>query len=218
MERHICTLLLNILLMFGLINPAFASPVATSFQLPLANYPADDACLKWGGYNSDYSGRHLADDACASAGTDVLAVANGVVKFAGQYKTCTDHGNWGYLIIIEHSLSDGSVVNSIYGHIAPIDGIVAGVEVAKGQHIGDIVSMNCWDDHIHFGMYNGPYSEITCSYDSATGTGSCNAHGYISDWPGKYVDPTDFISSHSTDTSLPYTAIQDLATGKDPIF
>lgn len=206
-------LLIGVFVACGTISDVIAAPVATSFQLPLDNYPIDDGCLGWGGHNSAFPGKyHSADDACAPAGADVLVVADGVVKFAGPYKPCD---NWGYLIIVEHVLPDGSTVNSIYGHIAPLSGVAPDVEVTKGQHIGEIVSMPCWADHIHFGIYKGPYSEITCNYDSSTGVGSCNAHGYIDSWPGSYLNPVDFINTHRMVNPmdvLPYIADREDAT------
>lgn len=193
--KQLCMLLLLII-----PNAARGQQVADAFELPLDNYPQDDVCLGWADWNPNFPNRanpddvllHVADDACRPAGTVVRAVANGVVQFAGEYSPCP---NWGALIIIEHQLPDGAVVSSIYGHVTPLDGVSAGTVVVRGERIGKITHMPCWADHIHFGMYLGPYSDIKCMYNARTGRGTCYAHGYLpkSRFPGRYTDPVAFV-------------------------
>ena len=91
-----------------------AQETAWSFQFPFANYPTGDSCLGWGGEISSTSctegiKKHLADDACRPAETDVMAVANGKVMYAGATGSCAERG-WVWLIVTEHTLSDGSKV------------------------------------------------------------------------------------------------------------
>jgi hypothetical protein len=184
-----------LVLMTGQVKTVQAQDLATTFTLPLKGYPLNDGCLEWGNYNSDFPGKkHVADDACSPAGTPVYAVAHGMVKFAGKYKSCP---NWISLLIVEHTLPSGEVVCSIYGHTIP-DGVKAGDTVSRGQPIGKITNGDsCWSDHIHFGMYKGPYSGVKCSYnEQKPGEAYCFAHGYLatSEFPGKYTNPTKFVT------------------------
>ncbi len=226
MKNFLAVLLILSCFVFSL--KTLAADIASSFQVPLDNYPVDDGCLEWGGYNPIFPGEsHVADDACQPAGTSVYSVANGVVKYADSYTACP---NWGYLMIIEHQLSDGSYVNSIYGHVVPDSGITIGVDVTKGQKIGEIASatqLRCpstisWATHVHFGIYEGPFSEINC-----VGPGNCNTHGYLSDTAfsdlvegSGYTNPVDFVNDHtisaddhsSSSNPVTSTAISDALT------
>ncbi|MBI2410952.1 MAG: M23 family metallopeptidase [Candidatus Kerfeldbacteria bacterium] len=207
-----------LLFCLGACFTANAQDVAESFQLPFANYPINDGCYGWAVYvdrdgDGDYE-YHLGDDACVSAGTDNYAVADGVVMYAGAYTPCPD---WEYLIVIEHTMSDGSKVCSIYGHVAPAAGIYEGMSVAKGQYIGDIADLDssCSPDHIHFGIYDGPFSEIYCD-----GPGYCYTAGYASS-TGNYTDPVAFIQAHDecTTTVTPIystTPVKEMMMLTDP--
>ncbi|MBI3572666.1 MAG: peptidoglycan DD-metalloendopeptidase family protein [Candidatus Kerfeldbacteria bacterium] len=181
----------------------WAQQVADSFQLPLSNYPINDRCLSFGGLNSGFQlcgkdGKHTGDDACEPIDTPVYAVANGRVKLAGTHYTCP---NWEYIIVIEHTLTNGSIVCSVYGHCPPEAGISAGVNVTKGQRIAHVTHLTCWPDHLHFAMHLGAYGGSEGVYqgwingympDSTT----CTA--YPTAWPGEYVDPVVFVQSHET--------------------
>jgi hypothetical protein len=174
------------------ISSFSGDPTASSFRFPLINYIKNDGCLEWKDELSSTectSGKklHLADDVCKDAGTDIFAISNGVIKYAQFYKSCP---NWGHLIVIEHTLANGNKVCSIYGHCIPTK--APGSIVKKGQHIGSIAHYECWSDHIHFGIYNGSYSDIPC-YDD-----SCFTQGYRCEEDGvsNYIDPIKFVEDH----------------------
>ena len=180
----------------GLVAPAEGA-IADRFDFPLHQYPLDDGCLEWGMLNPDYkecgkAGQHLADDACAPAGTHVYAAANGVVKYAHHYKVCP---NWEWLVIVEHELRSGERVCLLYGHVQPHPSTVPGKEVSIGEYLGDIVEISCWPNHVHFGIYYGPYNDISCDSNE----GWCNAAGYMCQdlFPGNYTDPVQFVLDHS---------------------
>lgn len=186
-----------------------AVQTADSFRFPLDNYPVNDGCRNFGWYG-DWDGNgtseyHLADDACAPAGTDVYAVANGEVKWAGSYYSCPD---WIGLIVIEHELPSGRKVVSIYGHALPVPGIHGGAEVTKGQLIGELVSY-CYGDHIHFGIYDGPFEQIYCG-----GPGNCYVRGYAP-YLGNYVDPIQFVQQHEDLCSTEYRPVKAVEVDAD---
>jgi murein DD-endopeptidase MepM/ murein hydrolase activator NlpD len=175
---------------------------ATSFRLPLDDYPIDGPCLSWGEFNAKFArcgrpGKHVADDACAPNGTPVMAVADGRVRFAAHIGACTD--NWGWLVVVEHTLPGEPPVCSIYGHCEPVGGITAGSEVVHGQRIATI--RNECVPHIHFGIYAGPFGAPDGSYppwllgylpDDTT----CEEHPTA--WPGNFVDPVGFVLDRLT--------------------
>ena len=164
---------------------------ADNFHYPLDNYQVN--CLGWGGLNPDYPmgdglpGKHLAEDICVSAGTSVKSAAYGRVMFAQERGNCP---NWVYLIIIEHTLPEGNKVCTLYGHAQPV-GITEGQWVEAGQKIGEVISASCWSDHLHFGVYNGPYGVSISQYPVW-------AKGYASQstWPENYLEPSLFIAQH----------------------
>ncbi|GAA5196778.1 M23 family metallopeptidase [Microbacterium jejuense] len=93
---------------------------------------------------------HAGTDYAAAEGTPILAVANGIVTWAGPY------GGYGQLIIIEHTIA-GARVASAYGHMWPTGIYVAvGERVSAGQHIADVGSSGkSTGSHLHFEIRPG---------------------------------------------------------------
>ena len=124
------------------------------FPLPAGTYTTSDS---FGPRIDPYTGEHrfhAGSDLPAAAGTPILAVADGVVTFAGE------RGTYGGLIVIEHTV-DGERVASFYAHMYP-DGIhvAAGDSVAAGQHIGDVGSAGkSTGPHLHLEIHPGGASE-----------------------------------------------------------
>ena len=78
-------------------------------------------------------------------GEPVYAVANGVVTFSGSAGA-----TWGEVMLIEHTLSDGSKVWSQYGHVRSRL-FSTGAAVSKGQQIAQVGNANgAWYAHLHF--------------------------------------------------------------------
>lgn len=94
---------------------------------------------------------HAGHDYMASGNTNVLAVADGIVKYVA-YKNFP-----GSVVIIEHNLGGNDKVYSMYGHLVkrpndPIDPqppVYAGQTVAKGMIIGQVLPDED-NSHLHF--------------------------------------------------------------------
>jgi probable HAF family extracellular repeat protein len=198
------------LVAFGLLlTPCLAqSTVANIFQLPTDNYPAESPgcpapngsviAQDFGCHNSRYLDKnkkpelHVGQDVLASKhNMDVKPTAPGKVVFAQTHGTCAT--NWGYVLVIEHTLPDNSKVSSIYGHLDP-----STVTVKEGDIITDVTrvigktgSYSCWKEHLHFGIYLGPYG-------AAVGHYAPWLHGYLTDsvFPDKYLNPLQFVEAH----------------------
>lgn len=89
-------------------------------------------------------------DWAAEDGTVILALADGVVSFAGP------SGGYGNLIIIEHTI-DGERIASAYAHMWPSGILVSvGDRVVAGQQIGNVGSSGkSTGAHLHFEIRPG---------------------------------------------------------------
>lgn len=181
-----------------LVGPSmgWAQQVADSFVYPVDNYQST-LCFDWGEYRG--GSRHVAQDVqCSNPGAQVRSSANGEVMLAEPHGcVCSGdpcYGNWGTIVVIEHTLSDGSKVCTIYGHISY--SVSEGAFVTKNQSIGSVADLSCpegWTDHVHFGVYDGAFGASVGTYPSWL-------HGYLppESFPGNYRKPDDFINSHQT--------------------
>jgi murein DD-endopeptidase MepM/ murein hydrolase activator NlpD len=101
-------------------------------------------------------GYHLGVDMTAAKGTDVHAVGDAKVAFAGR------RGTFGYLIILDH----GRGYQTYYAHLSKIQkGVKAGVSIARGDVIGLVGSTGrSTAPHLHFetrkdARYLDPFDE-----------------------------------------------------------
>ena len=131
-------------------GPAVVETSRVVFPLPVGTYTKMDS---FGWRVDPYSGKpkfHAGSDLAAPLGTPILAVADGVVAFAGQ------RGSYGGLIILDHTVNGVSVA-SYYGHMYP-DGmhVATGDSVAAGQLIGDVGSAGkSTGPHLHLEIHPG---------------------------------------------------------------
>jgi hypothetical protein len=172
---------------------------ADSFQKPLM----DEWIITqdFGNWNSSFGsgGYHLAEDLRADQGTSVFATSSGIVKYAA-----TNAGSYGAVVIIEHQLSDGTNICSLYGHLSTYYGleVSTGQQVLKGQEIGKIAmdyeDGGTWGPHLHFGFRYGSYStETICGYWPYIGYSRTCTDVTHNDYLAVWTDPTDFIEAHS---------------------
>jgi murein DD-endopeptidase MepM/ murein hydrolase activator NlpD len=101
-------------------------------------------------------GYHLGVDMTAAKGTDVHAVGDAKVSFAGR------RGTFGNLIILDH----GRGYQTYYAHLSKIQkGVKAGVRIARGDVIGLVGSTGrSTAPHLHFetrkdAKYLDPFDE-----------------------------------------------------------
>ena len=147
----------------GLFRAPFSDPVVTSsvfdHDLPFQFDPAYDngrSVSFWGEQVGGIDG-HNGYDFRTPAGTPLLAVAAGVVTFAGSEPpffcpplNTTVSGLW---VTVRHQTTAGDVLRSQYGHLSRID-VAAGQEVAAGQQLGLAGSTGCSAaPHLHFAVF-----------------------------------------------------------------
>jgi murein DD-endopeptidase MepM/ murein hydrolase activator NlpD len=170
---------------------AITATPADSFAYPVGKKPyvTQARDKKDGWYNAlDFGeNNHLGEDWNGNGGgnTDcgepVYAVANGVVTYAA------DAGpGWGNVVIVTHTLPDGSKVQSLYGHLKEI--LKTAGEVSKREKIGTIGDANgkylC---HLHLELRE----EHCPSWDMV----------FVGYSPVNYgwTDPSDFIDQRRQD-------------------
>ncbi len=175
-------------------TPSSTLILADEFNYPVGYpdgsgyYVAQDFAEK----NSDYDNKyHLGEDWNDNGGgnTDcddtVYSVANGVIVYAENVG-----GDWENVIVIRHTLPDGSQVESMYGHLRSM--LKTSGNVYAGEEIGTIGDGNgAFYCHLHF--------EIR--YPDCAAWGS-HGPGYGTDTTG-WTDPSDFINAHRSPTTTP---------------
>lgn len=191
LRKMLMVLIVALVVACSFTNNAYAQTVANSFIFPLDNYVVNG--LGWGGLNDNYfidglPGKHVAEDIMMPAGTIVKASANGKVMFARYHEDCP---NWTFLIVIEHTLPDGTKKCTIYGHIEPY-GMVEGQDVTQAEVIGEVAMATvCWNPHLHYAIYDG-------AYGAAIGIYPAWLRGYASQlsWPMGYLKPSEFTNPY----------------------
>lgn len=146
-------------------------------------------------------------------GTEVVAVANGMVI---EYNP----NSWypGKAVVIEHTLSDGTHVYSVYMHLRDVQ-VQEGENVLRGQAIGYVEHQDYTgnypeyhspdDSHLHFEIRyfadaNQVYLEhgySQCAIGDKAGRGYTPPDVHADEWG--YTDPTDFILAHQLPTPTP---------------
>jgi len=119
----------------------------------------------------------------------VTAVAPGIVR-------SVEHAySWGFIVIVEHKLSDERSYCSLYAHLSPMIHVKPGDVVNMGQKIGStgrsqVVENGGYVSHLHFGLHDGPYS-------SKSGSWVCGYVG-LDRWKGGdhgWLEPQVFLKS-----------------------
>ena len=160
-----------------------------AFQWPVSNYYV--CGNNWGTYYTSMAstGRpyHLGKDIKSSTGDQfIYAAADGTVSDCG-WSGEKANGN---AIVIKHSLSNGKVLYSFYGHLNRID-VYKGKEVHRGEKIGIIGNTGrSTAIHLHF-AFTTQNSIYTYGYGSSYSDGSKKIEykGYI------FYDPAYIIAN-----------------------
>jgi hypothetical protein len=204
--RHIPII---VTLVMGVIFGPAADAQQPSFQFPVPNYLAS-ITQDFGDVNSEYNNKlHTGQDiVAASPGMPVFATSDGTVMLARRWKSCP---NWGYILVIDHTLSDGSHVSSVYGHLDATSVVVTeGQRVTGGSMLGQTGKYSCWREHLHFAIHSGPYGAPVSIYPSWL-------NGYLDPgaFPVAYVRASDFVASHGAGSGAAHLAFSrtDLPTG-----
>jgi murein DD-endopeptidase MepM/ murein hydrolase activator NlpD len=146
-----------------------------------------------------FDAHHQVDPGAAN-GEPVHAIANGLVTWK------QDTGREGWIITIEHLLTDGSKVWSAYWHVTRPT-VSFGQIVYRGDVIGNIADQGD-NSHLHWEIRTWSDGSNLFPPTSAGGRGTCNgripALGYTWDdllaraspnaWG--YLDPVKFINEH----------------------
>ncbi|WP_137843359.1 M23 family metallopeptidase [Microbacterium sp. 2FI] len=145
------------------------------FPLPMGRY-TDTSSYGW--RTDPFTGArafHEGSDLAAAMGTPILAIADGVVAFAGL------RGGYGGLIILEHTVN-GQRVASFYAHMyesrVHVD---AGDTVTAGELIGDVGSA---------GRSTGPHLHLEI-HPGGAGQPTVNAIDWLSQRGAEGIDETD---------------------------
>jgi len=178
---------------YPFVNPWIPRPVADSFRFPLDG--SWTIRQRFGRWNNDWQDYHLGEDVLRNSEVPVYAPANGVVKHNAK------RTGYGYVVIIEHELVDGTFVCSVLGHLRQEGRVSVGSNVTKGQVVGYLSSLpeeNGGIIHLHYGIRKGKYSE-ELDFD---GKWRYRGYGPI-DIVGSWCPPSAFIDYYNLHKETP---------------
>jgi len=162
-----------------------AAPLADGFDYPFGKITKPSK-HEAGWYDAQKFGanNHLGEDwnrttgGNTDCGLPVYAAAKGVIVFAGEAGP-----GWGKVIIVRHQLPNGTLVETLYGHLQSFDKTAG--EVERRERIGSIGDGGgkylC---HLHFEV-----RLANCPMWGQAGP------GYSADRTG-WTDPTEFIDAN----------------------
>jgi len=145
---------------FATIGATAVSAYATadSFRNPLDSYISTENRFGQYLWSSLY---HAGEDLQAVPKTPVYPIAKGIVTVSKTGVT-----DYGQLLAIEHTLPDGSKMESFYGHLSKRDGykmVVAGTEITDLTkpigYIGYSDENGGYGPHLHYGIVKGGYDK-----------------------------------------------------------
>lgn len=171
----------------------------TTFELPCAGYAkAVNAKGSFGHRVTSprspfHDSWHLGEDVWLPAGTEVRAIADGVVRYSAFSPTWTDakgfvHWNLGNVIVVEHALvppeKDLAAVCSVYVHLAADRRVKVGDVVKRGAVLGRIGANESEENgrypaHLHFGLHRGPYVQIPPSLERRLRAAASSKDGLV---------------------------------------
>lgn len=159
-------------------------------------YPLEDYVIQndFGVFSSGMGNEyHAAEDAVASGGTPVYAIADGVVSFSGTML------GYGWLIIIDHPDRN---IYSLYGHLSTssekmFDGVVKMGDrialVGYDDEDGSGGAYPDWAPHLHFGIRTGQREDYDEPGDRRWMAGWTSVFPTNLGW----IKPSDYIIQQS---------------------
>jgi len=153
----------TVILTLGFLDAVAAIQAQLRFVTPCS----DSGGFRRFGYVPDSAApdrKHLGHDFRAAAGTPVVAIADGVVHYVNlEMAGFGSRGRQGPMFWIRHRLDDGRYFYALYGHAAPLKGLVEGKAVTRGQVVGTLIKYLDPDtnediSHLHFGIWDSPVS------------------------------------------------------------
>jgi len=165
-------------------KPAEAAQTASCGVVEYITWPIDGNTFErddFGLYRAPFQGRHAGVDmAFERYGEPVKAIARGRVTFSDPAGWDTEKG----VVIIEHTMPDGTIAYSLYGHMEQIKTSVfptVGQCVAPGEVVGAVGKPSRGAPHLHF--------EVRRREANAGGPGYSNVEPLQNGW----LHPLDFI-------------------------
>jgi outer membrane protein assembly factor BamB len=187
MLRIACIVILG----FGLIGSTFSPLSGATAQVEIApcgyidgfDFPVpgiDVTHTDFGVYRARFGGLHTGIDvAFGQLGAPVRAVARGRVTYSNIEGWDTEKG----VVVIQHTLPDGSLVNSLYGHMEELNGYSfppMDACVERGDIVGAVGAPSLSRPHLHY--------EIRTRYRHEGGPGYTQVNPMELGW----LHPVDF--------------------------
>jgi murein DD-endopeptidase MepM/ murein hydrolase activator NlpD len=188
----------------------FGYPVGDKTTFPAGGWTVTQVLGHY--FNSgQFVGGHLAEDIALSeaqtANAPVYSVADGLVLYSGP-----NGSTYVNVILIEHTLPDGSQVCSFYGHIGTL-AVQSGSSVTRGQQIGTVLDwqakFGAANSHLHYVILShdlclasdAANGALICGYDDTSGPNGITdlsnepfSYTSVGDVCGDYNYPDSFIS------------------------
>jgi murein DD-endopeptidase MepM/ murein hydrolase activator NlpD len=142
---------------------------AVEFGAPARHFDAKKDCASFGVKitSGAEKGRvHLGADSCVGEeGAGVYSCADGVVREARHYAPdpkAPDKTSFGHVVVIEHTISGGGSVCSVYAHLGKDLAVKTGERVTRGQKIATVGLAFSSENgnapaHLHFAMHDGGF-------------------------------------------------------------
>lgn len=221
LKVEIASVAIVVLALLNVEPHAYAQEKAEEFIFPVQPYQVTEGYsfaenVGCSGYEPPR--HHLGEDVDADVNDPVRAVANGKLIFSGPAP------GYGYAVMVEHQLTNGEYIVSLYGHLKDVDLIGPGtgfvdvntvIPVSKRDIIGYIDFIPKWDiPHLHFQIRKGPAPVSAGSYEwvyygysrwskDSKGSKGCSGTGEEVDFDqngnyvgGRYTHPSNFIRAH----------------------
>ena len=184
MIRPVLFLFIVFCLLIVPASPSVAQPadapcgVITGFEFPVPGISTERT--DFGIFRARYDGLHTGIDvAFEQLGSPVLAAADGLVTYSDPAGWDTEKG----VVVIQHTLPDGSLVNTLYGHMEELNGYyfpLLNTCIEQGAVVGAVGFPSLGRPHLHY--------EVRTRYRYSGGPGYTDENPLTLGW----YHPVDF--------------------------